>query len=54
MSKDTKDTIIKFEDIDNYEIDEAANDYPMLTEQEHKRLVEDIKNNTQTPTSSNI
>lgn len=47
MSKDTKDTIIKFEDIDNYEIDEAANDYPMLTEQEHKRLVEDIKNNTQ-------
>lgn len=47
MNKDTKDTVIKFEDIDNCEIDEAANKYPMLTEYEHNRLVEDIKANGQ-------
>lgn len=38
---------IEFDDIDNYEIDEAANSYPMLTEKEHKRLVKDIKVNGQ-------
>jgi len=47
MSKDNKTILIKAEDIENYEIDEAANDYPMLTKEEHNRLVEDIKANGQ-------
>ena len=47
MSKDNKTILIKSEDIENYEIDEAANDYPMLTKEEHNRLVEDIKINGQ-------
>ena len=47
MNKPIEPTTVKYEEIDNYEIDEAANDYPMLTEEEHKRLVEDIKLNGQ-------
>lgn len=47
LSKETKEIVIKFKDIDTYEIDDEANNYPMLSEEEHKRLVEDIKTNGQ-------
>lgn len=42
-----KKSIIKYSDIEKYEIDDSANEYPMLSKAQHETLVEDIRENGQ-------